>query len=46
VRAKIWYLLDKRPLVKRQERLTRANRKLSDRVFEWIREDPAFYRRL
>jgi len=46
LRAKLWYVKDKRPLVKRQERVPRANRNLSDQVFEWIREDPAFYRRL
>jgi hypothetical protein len=46
LRAKFWYILEKRPLVKRKQRVTRANQKLSDRVFEWIREDPAFYRRL
>jgi hypothetical protein len=46
VRAKLWYLLDKRALVKRQERLTRANRELSDQVFDRIREDPAFFRKL
>jgi hypothetical protein len=46
VRAKLWYVRDKRPLVKSQERITEKNRELSDRVFAWIQEDPAFYRKL
>ena len=46
LRAKLWYVLEKRPLVKRQERVTRANQELSEWVFGWICDDPAFYRRL
>jgi hypothetical protein len=46
LRAKLWYELEKRPLVSRKRRATRMNRKVSERVFEWIREDPAFHRRL
>jgi hypothetical protein len=46
VRAKVWYVLQKRPVVKRQERMTRANRELSELVYSWILEDPTFYRRL
>jgi hypothetical protein len=46
VRAKLWYLRDKRGLVRREERLRSVNRMLSDRVFERIRDDPTFYRTL
>ena len=46
VRAKMWYLMKKRGLVKRQERLTRRNLELSERVFSMIQEDESFYLRL
>lgn len=46
LRAKYWYLTEKRPLIRRRERAARANKAISERVFEAIREDPAFYRRL
>jgi hypothetical protein len=37
---------DKRPIVKRRERLARRNRALSERVFSSIREDPELWRKL
>jgi hypothetical protein len=46
VRAKLWYVRHKRGLVKRQERITRKNCRLSERVYAWIRVDPQFYSRL
>jgi hypothetical protein len=46
LRAKFWYLRDKRPVVKRRERLARRNQKLSDRVFASIGGDPDFWRHL
>ena len=46
LRAKLWYILKKRPAVRRMERVARAKGQLSERVFAWIREDPGFYRRL
>jgi hypothetical protein len=46
LRAKLWYIFKKRPLVKRQQEIGRSNDLLSDRVFEWIREDPEFHRRV
>lgn len=46
VRAKLWYVTKKRSVVKRQERLIRRNAELSERVYSWIADDPAFYRRL
>ncbi len=46
VRAKIWYLTKKRGVAKREERLTRRNLELSERVFSMIEEDEAFYERL
>ena len=45
-RAKLWYLRDKRPLVKERQRIERRNRELSERVFASIRDDPDFWRKL
>ena len=46
VRAKRWYLAEKRPIVEREKRLTRRNVELSERVSEWIRDDESFFLRV
>lgn len=43
LRAKRWYLAEKRPLVRRERRLRRENRELSERVFRRLREDEDFW---
>ena len=45
-RAKWWYLVEKRPVVKREKRLMRENAELSERVYKWIREDESFFLRV
>jgi hypothetical protein len=46
VRAKHWYLSKKRPLVRRERRLMRENRALSERVFRRLQEDESFWLRV
>jgi hypothetical protein len=46
VRAKRWYLAEKRPIVKREQRLTRRNVELSEQVYGWLQEDDSFYLRV
>ena len=43
VRAKRWYVAEKRPVVRREQRLMRENRALSDRVFDRLRSDESFW---
>jgi hypothetical protein len=43
-RAHKWYLVDKRPVVRRERRLLAANRALSDRVYAQLVSDPEFWR--
>jgi hypothetical protein len=43
LRAKRWYLAEKRPVVQREQRLMRENRELSDRVFRRLQEDERFW---
>jgi hypothetical protein len=46
LRAKRWYLGEKRPVVRREQELMRENRELSERVFRWIQEDETFWLRV
>jgi hypothetical protein len=46
LRAKRWYLAEKRPVVRREQELMRENRELSERVFGWIQEDESFWLRV
>jgi hypothetical protein len=46
LRAKRWYLAEKRPVVRREQKLMRENRELSERVFGWIQEDESFWLRV
>lgn len=46
LRAKGWYLAEKRPVVRREQQLMRENAELSERVYGWIREDDSFYLRV
>jgi hypothetical protein len=46
IRAKAWYLTRKRGVQKRQNRITRRNAELSERVFSTILADEQFHRRL
>jgi hypothetical protein len=46
LRAKRWYLTEKRPVVRREQRLMRENAELSERVYSWIREDEFFFLRV
>jgi len=46
MRAKLWYLRSKRPLVKEEERIARRNQQLSERVLAMIRTDPDFWRKV
>jgi hypothetical protein len=41
-----WYLVDKRPVVRRERRTLERNRKLSERVFAMLNEDERFYLRV
>jgi hypothetical protein len=43
LRAKLWYLAKKRPVVKRERLRMRENRELSERVFGWLQEDEDFW---
>lgn len=43
LRAKRWYLTEKRPVVRREQRLMRENRELSERVFRRLQEDENFW---
>lgn len=46
LRAKRWYLSEKRPVVRRERELMRENAELSERVYGWIREDESFLLRV
>ena len=46
LRAKRWYIAEKRPVVRRERRLMRENRELSERVFRWLQEDESFWLRV
>jgi hypothetical protein len=46
LRAKRWYIAEKRPVVRRERRLMRENRELSERVFRWLQEDADFWLRV
>jgi hypothetical protein len=46
LRAKRWYFAQKRPVVRREQKLMRENRDLSERVFEWLQEDDDFWQRV
>lgn len=43
LRVRKWYWLDKRPVVRRERRVLRRNRELSDRVYARLRVDPGFW---
>jgi hypothetical protein len=43
VKAKRWYWTQKRQVVRREQRLQRRNRELSDRIYERLRQDPGFW---
>jgi hypothetical protein len=43
LRAKRWYLAEKRPIVKHEQQLMRENRELSERVFRRLQEDEDFW---
>jgi hypothetical protein len=46
LRAKRWYLSEKRPIVRREQKLMRENRELSERVFGWLQKDEDFWQRV
>jgi hypothetical protein len=46
VKAKSWYLREKRPVVRREQELMRENAELSERVYGWILEDEQFWLRV
>ena len=43
LRARKWYWVDKRPVVKRERETLRRNKELSDRVYEELRHDESFW---
>jgi hypothetical protein len=43
VRARKWYWVDKRPVVRRERRALARNRELSQRVLARLSDDPAFW---
>jgi hypothetical protein len=43
LRARKWYWVDKRPVVKRERRVLERNRALSQQVYERLQADPAFW---
>jgi hypothetical protein len=46
LKAQRWYWRQKRPVVRRERRLMRENRELSERVFRWLQEDADFWLRV
>jgi hypothetical protein len=46
LKAKRWYWKEKRPVVRRERRLMRENRELSERVFRWLQKDESFWLRV
>lgn len=46
VKAQRWYWQEKWPVVRREQRLQRENRHLSEQVFRWLLEDESFFLRV
>jgi hypothetical protein len=46
LRAKVWYLAKKRPVVRRERQIMRENAEFSERVFGWLQEDEGFWLRV
>jgi hypothetical protein len=46
LRARKWYWVDKRPVVRRERETLRRNKELSDRIYGELRGDPSFWLRV